>query len=100
MRVKLDMGFERELERMPGNLAHRRRAAEQVRSFAIGLAPRGVTDGYASSIDVVQRGTDVYVRTNDFAGHMVEWGSANNPPYAPIRRAVRAAGLRLDEQQQ
>ena len=97
MRLILDANFERELEAMPGNIAHRRRAAEQVRSFATGLAPRGVTDNYAASLDVVQRGTDVYVRTNDFAGHMVEWGSVNNRPYAPIRRAVRAAGLRLDE---
>jgi hypothetical protein len=26
--------------------------------------------------------------------HLVEWGSANNPAYAPIRRAVRSSGLR------
>lgn len=37
------------------------------------------------------------VLTLDPFGHLVEWGSANNHPYAPLRRAVLAAGLRLDE---
>lgn len=27
--------------------------------------------------------------------HLIEFGSANNPPYAPVRRAVRALGLRF-----
>lgn len=98
MKLVLEPGFERELDALPGSIAKRTVAAKQVKNFAIGLAPRGVSDNYAASIDVVQQGQKVYVRTNDFAGHMVEWGSANNPPYAPIRRAVRAAGLRLDEQ--
>lgn len=31
--------------------------------------------------------------TDPFA-HLVEWGSINNPAYAPIRRAVRSSGLR------
>ena len=26
-------------------------------------------------------------------GHLDEWGSVNNPPYAPLRRAVEASGL-------
>ena len=29
-------------------------------------------------------------------GHLVEFGSVNNPPYAPIRSGVQAAGLRLE----
>lgn len=32
------------------------------------------------------------------AWHIVEFGSANNHPYSPLRRAVVAAGLRLDEE--
>lgn len=88
----------KELDALPGMLAEKRRVAGRVRSYAIGFAPRGYTDDYVTSLDVVQHGESVYVRTNDFAGHMVEWGSIHNPPYAPIRRAVRAAGLRLDEE--
>lgn len=30
----------------------------------------------------------------DVFSHLVEFGSANNKPYAPLRRGVRAAGLR------
>lgn len=33
------------------------------------------------------------VNVDPFA-HLVEWGSVNNPAYAPIRRAVRTSGLR------
>lgn len=30
--------------------------------------------------------------TTDPAGHIIEWGSINNPPYAPLRRAVEQIG--------
>lgn len=97
MRFKPNPRFEREIDRQASVRLHIRKKAMQVKSFAVGMAPRGVSDDYAASIDVVDRGDETYVRTNDFAGHMVEYGSVNNPPYAPIRRAIRAAGLRLDE---
>lgn len=29
--------------------------------------------------------------------HLVEYGSKNNPAYAPVRRAVRALGLRFED---
>ena len=34
--------------------------------------------------------------TDPFA-HLIEWGSANNRPYAPFRRAARALGFRFKE---
>jgi len=39
-------------------------------------------------------GTTVY-STDPFA-HLVEWGSAHNPPYAPFRRSALSLGLRFD----
>lgn len=39
------------------------------------------------------RGTAV--AAEDFAWHIVEFGSVNNPPYAPLRRGLRAAGVRF-----
>lgn len=39
------------------------------------------------------RGTRI--RTLDVFWHLVEFGSVNNPAYSPLRRGVRAAGLRL-----
>jgi len=37
----------------------------------------------------------VFLVNTDYAGHLVEWGSKNNPAHAPMRRGVRAAGLRF-----
>lgn len=31
--------------------------------------------------------------TDDVAGHMAEWGSVNNPAYAPLRRGAARAGF-------
>lgn len=42
-------------------------------------------------------GDDVAVVNTDYAGHLMEWGSRNNAAHAPLRRAVRAAGLKLKE---
>src|SRR5262245_59522217 len=33
--------------------------------------------------------------TDDPAGHLIEWGSVNNPPYAPLRRSIEAVGARF-----
>jgi len=29
--------------------------------------------------------------------HLIEYGSVNNPAYAPVRRSVRAVGLRFED---
>lgn len=35
------------------------------------------------------------IRAEDVFWHLVEYGSVNNPAYAPLRRGIRAAGLKL-----
>lgn len=35
------------------------------------------------------------LRNTDFAAHWIEWGSQNNPAYAPMRRAALSLGLRF-----
>lgn len=42
-----------------------------------------------------ERGATVAM-TGPFA-HIEEWGSVNNGPFAPLRRAVEASGLEFDE---
>ncbi|MEA2689625.1 MAG: hypothetical protein QOD51_2232, partial [Candidatus Eremiobacteraeota bacterium] len=37
------------------------------------------------------------VQIRDPFGHLSEYGSKNNPPYAPARRGVRASGLRFED---
>ncbi len=39
--------------------------------------------------------TMVRIGNRDFAFHLTEFGSKNNPPYAPMRRALQALGIRL-----
>lgn len=97
MKFVADPAGMRHLERSAGVRREIGRAASRVARSAVGAAPRGATGDYAQSVHVLEIAGRTYVRTNDFAGHMVEWGSVNNPPYAPIRRGVKAAGLRLEE---
>lgn len=60
------------------------------------VAPEGRSGQYHDSLEVDDDGS---VGTTDPFGHLVEWGSVNNPIYAPIRRGVQAAGLRLSEEE-
>lgn len=39
----------------------------------------------------------VRVVNSDYGGVIAEYGSVKSPPYAPLRRGARAAGLRLEE---
>lgn len=55
------------------------------------------TGRYRDSIKTFDTGTQQGVAAHDVAAHLIEFGSVNNPPFAPIRRGIRAAGLRLDE---
>lgn len=50
-----------------------------------------------AKVEVVEVDKRVYVVNTDHGGHLDEYGSVNNPPYAPLRTAVKAAGFRLDE---
>jgi hypothetical protein len=50
------------------------------------------TGNYARKVRAV--GNRVELR--DIAWHMIEYGSANNRPFAPVRRAVRLSGMRFD----
>lgn len=70
---------------------------QAVKTLASQLAPRGDTGKTARSFIVVDEDGEVRVGNTDPFFHLTEWGSVNNPPYAPLRRAVTAAGLRLAE---
>jgi hypothetical protein len=50
----------------------------------------------SKTIVTVTTAQTVAVVNTDYAGHLMEWGSKNNPAHAPLRRAVRAAGLRFE----
>lgn len=84
--------FERELQDEAEFVGAMRTITQSVANNARTFAPKG-TGYYVRHLHA--RDNTVY--TDDFAGHLIEWGSKNNPAYAPLRRGVRAAGLRLDE---
>ena len=65
-------------------------AAEAVRQ----MAPKGGTGHYAKSITTDKN----VIYSTDVAAHIIEFGGGHiEVPYAPMRRGVRAAGLRLRE---
>lgn len=58
--------------------------------------PRGRSGQAHQSIRVERHGDEVRVGSVDPFWHLIEWGSVNNPAYAPLRTGARAVGLRLD----
>lgn len=49
------------------------------------------------AVEVQVEGFRVFMVNTDFGGHLDEWGSKNNPAYAPLRNGVRNAGYPLEE---
>lgn len=84
--------FERELRAQPEFVAGMRERTTLATAAIRDAAPR-VTGYYIRHV----RPDGTRIRIGDFAWHLVEYGSVNNPPYAPIRRGLRAAGLRFDD---
>lgn len=52
---------------------------------------------YRSKIRTFSDGARTGIAAHDIASHLIEFGSVKNPAYAPMRRGVRAAGLRLEQ---
>jgi len=51
----------------------------------------------SNAIVVEKQAPDVFIVNTDLGGHLDEWGSKNNPAYAPLRTGVRNAGFDLTE---
>lgn len=86
--------FDAELKRDPGIRAELRRRANRAIAIAAGdtISPK-----FAPGFYVEDNGDTVTAGTTNPFFHLDEWGSIHNPPRAPLRRAVRAAGTRLEE---
>lgn len=50
------------------------------------------------AIVVERQAPDVFLVNTDKGSHLDEWGSKNNPAYAPLRTGVRRAGFDLIEE--
>jgi hypothetical protein len=96
---KVDRNASREIARQPQFKARVRDEGERVKRHGEVLSPDGQSKhpGYRKRFKVTMPGNFARVSNTDIAAHLVEFGSVNNPPYAVLRRAARAAGLRLAE---
>lgn len=78
--------------------AHLEVVAEDVQRRAQLASPTGTSrTGYRGRFKRRVTATSAQVGNTDIAAHLIEYGSVNNPPYAPLRRAVKAAGLNLTD---
>ena len=50
-----------------------------------------------AEVEGTGRNVEGTVGTKWRLGHLIEFGSATNPAYAPVRKAVRAMGMRFEE---
>lgn len=48
-------------------------------------------------VEVVEEEGHLFIVNTDYAAHLIEWGSVNNPPFAPLRRGAAAAGFGIGE---
>jgi hypothetical protein len=90
-RARLDSGLAQRLARSPEVREALRRAGRAVAAEAEPLTEP------ERSVKVVDQGRGVRVVNTSPDAVREEWGSALSEPRAPLRRGVRAAGLRLDE---
>lgn len=97
MKARVNPRLAAELAASPGVAGALEVAARAAKRQAEAASPKGgPAPGYAARFRVTT-GATVRLENLDIAAHIVEWGSANNPPYAPLRRGTRAAGLRITE---
>lgn len=96
---RLNPNLARDLSGMPEVAEQIAKAAEPAREHAERFAGRPwmPRKGEAEQIEVVTEDGEVFLVNHDHAGHLKEYGSRNNPPTAPLRRGVQAAGLRLGD---
>ena len=70
-------------------------AAKEANKLRHRIMPRTGRSGDA--IEVIRIDNEVYLSNTDHGAHLDEWGSRNNPAYAPLRNGVRRAGFSLIE---
>jgi hypothetical protein len=82
--------YVQEIEKEVDFIAGRQRITKRIAEIAQSIAP--VHSGYYKAHII---GSLAAVGADDSYYHWIEFGSVHNKPKAPLRRAFRAAGLRL-----
>lgn len=95
-------GFSREIMGDRDFMDGLAQSAEGARKYAENFAaaaggPWMPRPGASSLVEVVEVDGNVYLSGTDYAAHLQEFGSKNNPAHAPLRRGIEAAGLRFKD---
>lgn len=91
-RLRFDRRGLRELERSPAMREALHEAGEAVAANAVAAMEQP-----PAPVRVSRETHGVRVTNTSPTATVEEWGSASREPLAPLRRGVKAAGLRLDE---
>jgi hypothetical protein len=88
-----------ELGATPGMTAVMKQTADAIIGTAAGISSSRRFSRTLEVLDVSvgENGTVMTVGTRWSFGHLIEWGSINNPPQAPLRKAVSSLGLKFEE---
>lgn len=96
-RLAAELARQPEMRRTLAELAEP--AKDQANLIVRLIGPRGWMPRHRGDpVQIRTEDGEVRLVNTDYAAHLQEFGSVNNPPHAPLRRGVRAAGLRLDEE--
>ncbi len=89
--------FEDEWKRSDDGAAFLRDVAGSIADAARGLAPVKTGD-YQSSITVTdaEDGNGVWVVATDWKAGFIEFGTTNNPAWAPLLRGAESVGLTVE----
>ena len=90
-----DPDFEKKLRRSRTLRAVLLQEAEETARLAKMISPRN-TSYFVERVEAQKDADGVRVTSTDPFAHLVEFGSINNPAYAPLRRAADAR-LEFDE---
>lgn len=91
---------ERELLRTPEMTALIAEITESALNGVVDAAPvrtGAYRDSLDASVGITPTGVTGRVLTTDPFAHLIEFGSVNNPPYAPLRRGVESTGLTVTD---
>jgi hypothetical protein len=98
MRFRANPNLQAELEREAQFQAGLAANAQSAAAEARGLAHRIMPKNRGQDIVVEEDDGQVVIVNHDYGSHLDEFGSKQNPTYAPLRRGARTAGLKFRSQ--
>jgi hypothetical protein len=86
-----------EIRKMPGYHASAVSAGKAIQAAAEALSPPRIMRRSPRAFVTEATPDGARVTNTDYGAHIAEYGSVNNPAYAPLRRGTQAAGFELRE---